>query len=127
MKYTEIVSLGIYRFVHTDEKLWNGKLDLRIQKYDSDTKRYKDMYLLDNQEQLNQTYYDQIEKLHARIGDLRDENNRQHDEVKAVINQKLSGYGERITALEKWRWIVVGAILLAAFLFSTTNVVDWIQ
>ena len=52
MKYTEIVSQGIYRFVHTDEKLWNGKLDLRIQKYDSDTKRYKDMYLLDNQEQL---------------------------------------------------------------------------
>ena len=81
----------------------------------------------DNQEQLNQTYYDQIEKLHARIGDLRDENNRQHDEVKSAINSKLSNYSERITALEKWRWIVVGAILLAAFLFSTTNVVDWLQ
>ena len=81
----------------------------------------------ENQEQLNQTYYDQIEKLHARIGDLRDENNIQHDEVKSAINSKLSNYSERITALEKWRWIVVGAILLAAFLFSTTNVVDWLQ
>ena len=52
MKYTTILTQGQYRFVHTDEKLWNGKLDLRIQKYDPDTKRYKDMYLLDNQEQL---------------------------------------------------------------------------
>ena len=48
----KILSQGIYRFVHTDEKLWNGKLDLRIQKYDTYTKRYKDMYLLDNQQQL---------------------------------------------------------------------------
>ena len=52
MKYITILSQGIYRFVHTDEKLWNGKLDLRIQKYDTYTKRYKDMYLLDNQQQL---------------------------------------------------------------------------
>ena len=52
MKYTTILSQGIYRFVHTDEKLWNGKLDLRIQKYDTYTQRYKDMYLLDNQQQL---------------------------------------------------------------------------
>ncbi len=52
MKYTTILTQGQYRFVHTDEKLMNGKLDLRIQKYDPDTKRYKDMYLLDNQEQL---------------------------------------------------------------------------
>ena len=52
MKYITILSQGIYRFVHTDEKLWNGKLDLRIQKYDTYTQRYKDMYLLDNQQQL---------------------------------------------------------------------------
>ena len=52
MKYTTILSQGIYRFVHTDEKLWNGKLDLRIQKYDTYTQRYKDMYLCDNGMQL---------------------------------------------------------------------------
>tara|TARA_R100000008_G_scaffold71779_1_gene49725 strand:- start:865 stop:1110 length:246 start_codon:yes stop_codon:yes gene_type:complete len=52
MKYTTILTQGQYRFVHTDEKLMNGNLDLRIQKYDIDTQRYKDMYLLDNQEQL---------------------------------------------------------------------------
>ena len=52
MKYTEIVSQGMYRFVYTDEKLPNGKLDFRIQKYDDYTSRYKDMYLLDNQQQL---------------------------------------------------------------------------
>ena len=81
----------------------------------------------DNQEQLNNTYYDQLEKLHAHIGDLRDDCDRQCDEVKGVLNQKLSHYGERISNLEKWRWIVVGAVLLATFLFSSTNVVDWIQ
>ena len=42
----------MYRFVYTDEKLPNGKLDFRIQKYDDYTRRYKDMYLLDNQQQL---------------------------------------------------------------------------
>jgi len=52
MKYTSIVTQGQYRFVHTDEKLPNGKLDLRIQKYDGYTNRYKDMYLLDNAEQM---------------------------------------------------------------------------
>ena len=52
MKYTSILFQGPYMFVLNDQKLWNGKLDLRIQKYDSDTKRYKDIYLLDNQQQL---------------------------------------------------------------------------
>tara|TARA_B100001250_G_C19725234_1_gene755760 strand:+ start:405 stop:560 length:156 start_codon:yes stop_codon:yes gene_type:complete len=28
-------------------------MDFRIQKYDEDTKRYKDMYLLDNQMQMD--------------------------------------------------------------------------
>jgi len=77
----------------------------------------------DNQESLNNTYYDQIEKLHARIGELRDDCDRQCQEVKGVITQKMSGHSERITSLEKWRWIVVGAIILGAFLLST-NLVD---
>ena len=53
VKYTEIVSQGMYRFVHTDKKLENGKLDFRIQKwYDYPKQGYRDMYLLDNQQQL---------------------------------------------------------------------------
>ena len=53
MKYTEIVSQGIYRFVYTDKKLENGKLDFRIQKWHDYPKQgYKDMYLLYNQQQL---------------------------------------------------------------------------
>ena len=53
MKYTTILTQGVYRFVHTDEKLWNGKLDLRIQKWhDYPTQGYRDMYKLDNQTQL---------------------------------------------------------------------------
>ena len=81
----------------------------------------------ENQENLNNTYYDQIEKLHARIGELRDDCDRQCQEVKAIITQKMSGHGERISSLEKWRWIVVGAIILGAFLLSTTNVVDLLK
>ena len=36
-----------------NEPLENGKLDFRIQKQDYYTKRYRDMYLLDNQMQLD--------------------------------------------------------------------------
>ena len=53
MKYTTIIDQGPYRFVHTDKPLSNGKLDFRIQKQDHYTQRYKDMYLLDNQMQLD--------------------------------------------------------------------------
>ena len=53
MKYTTILDQGPYRFVHTDNPLGNGKLDFRIQKQDYYTKRYKDMYLLDNQMQMD--------------------------------------------------------------------------
>jgi len=53
MKYTTILNQGSYRFVHTDKPLSNGKLDFRIQKQDYYTQRYNDMYLLDNQIQLD--------------------------------------------------------------------------
>ena len=53
MKYTTIIDQGPYRFVHTDKPLSNGRLDFRIQKQDHYTQRYKDMYLLDNQMQLD--------------------------------------------------------------------------
>ena len=41
-----------YRYVESGT-LENGKPDFRIQKQDSYTKRYKDMYLLDNSIQLD--------------------------------------------------------------------------
>ncbi len=44
---------GPYRFVHTDKRLENGKLDYRIQKYNTWTQRYNDMYLLDSSLQLD--------------------------------------------------------------------------
>ena len=118
--------------VENGDKALLARLDIAIDKLTEVSADIKAVLAVheakfDNQDQLNQTYYDQIEKLHARIGDLRDESNKQCEEVKAVLNQKLFGYGERITGLEKWRWIVVGAILLGAFLFSTTNVVDLIK
>ena len=40
-----------YKFVECGT-LPNGKPDYRIQKFNMDTKRYKDMYLLDNSMQL---------------------------------------------------------------------------
>ena len=53
MKYTKIFDQYPYRFVHTDKLLENGKKDFRIQKQDYYTQRYKDMYLLDSQMQMD--------------------------------------------------------------------------
>ena len=53
MKYTKIFDQYPYRFVHTDKLLENGKKDFRIQKQDYYTQRYKDMYLLDSQIQMD--------------------------------------------------------------------------
>lgn len=73
----------------------------------------------DNQEQLNQTYYDQIEKLHIRIGELRDENNKQHDTM-------FKNLDKRLQSIERWRWIVIGMAMFAGFILST-NLVDLMQ
>ena len=53
MKYTKIFDQYPYRFVHTDKLLENGKQDFRIQKKDYYTQRYRDMYLLDSQMQMD--------------------------------------------------------------------------
>ena len=53
MTYTTIMDQGPYRFVHTDKLLENGKKDFRIQKQDYYTRRYRDMYLLDSQMQMD--------------------------------------------------------------------------
>jgi len=118
--------------VENGDKVLIRRLDIAIDKLTEVSADIKAVIAVheskfENQEQLNQTYYDQIEKLHARIGDLRDESNRQCEEVKAVLTQKLKGYDDRIIGLEKWRWVVVGAVILAGFLFSTTNIVDFLK
>ena len=47
-----IMEMYPYRYVEVGE-LENGRPDFRIQKEDHYTKRYRDMYLLDNQMQLD--------------------------------------------------------------------------
>ena len=42
-----------YRYVEMEELLPNGQGDYRIQKYNEYTRRYNDMYLLDNSTQLD--------------------------------------------------------------------------
>ena len=118
--------------VENGDKALLARLDIAIDKLTEVSADIKAVLAVhetkfENQDQLNQTYYDQIEKLHARIGDLRDDCDRQCEEVKAALKVNLAGHGERISSLEKWRWIVVGAIILGGFLFSTTNVVDLIK
>ena len=51
-KPTVLLERFPYRYVQVGILETNGKPDFRIQKADSYTKRYRDMYLLDNQMQL---------------------------------------------------------------------------
>ncbi len=59
---------------------------------------------LDQQDEVNRQYYDQIDKLHARIADSRDE-----------IMKKIEG-------LEKWRWILLGGSLVIGIIGDNTDV-----
>jgi hypothetical protein len=52
MKTNVLLEQFPYRYVQVGTIELNGKPDYRIQKVDSFTGRYKDMYLLDNQMQL---------------------------------------------------------------------------
>ena len=52
-KPTVILDQGPYRFVQCGTLEINGMPDFRIQKYHEWKKRYYDMYLLDNQMQLD--------------------------------------------------------------------------
>ena len=53
MKPTVILERSPYRYVQCGTLEINGMPDYRIQKFDEWTKRYKDMYLLDNSIQLD--------------------------------------------------------------------------
>ena len=53
MKPEVLLERSPYRYVQCGTIELNGMPDYRIQKFDEWTKRYKDMYLLDNQLQLD--------------------------------------------------------------------------
>lgn len=59
---------------------------------------------LDQQEEVNRQYYDQIDKLHVRIGDLRDE-----------LMKKIEG-------LEKWRWILLGGAMVVGIIMGNSDI-----
>lgn len=63
----------------------------------------------ENQDGVNTAYYDQIEKLHQRVGDLRDE------------------MMKKMTAIERWRWIMLGAAGVVGFLLANTSIVDLLR
>ena len=59
---------------------------------------------LDNQEELNRQYYDQIDKLHVRIGELRDE-----------VMKKME-------SIEKWRWVLLGGAMTLGLVVGNSEV-----
>ena len=91
-----------------NEELLYKKLDIAIERLTDVSNEIKQILVvhetkLDNQEALNAQYYDQIEKLHSRIGDLRDE------------------LLKKIDAIEKWRWILMGGAIVLGIIFSNFN------
>jgi hypothetical protein len=64
---------------------------------------------LENQEELNRQYYDQIDKLHLRIGALRDE-----------LMKKMD-------ALEKWRYILMGGAIVLGMVIGNAEVLKIFQ
>ena len=112
-----------------EDKALLARLDLAIDKLTDVSADIKAVLAVheakfENQEQLNNTYYDQIEKLHARIGELRDENQEEHRRMMAAFEPKIQEIQDKLSSIEKWRWLVVGAAMFAGFLFSATNIVD---
>ena len=118
--------------VENGDKLLIRRLDVAIEKLtevSSDIKAVLAVHeaKFENQESINATYYDQIEKLHHRIGDLRDETIGSRKELKTYWDKRFKDIDTKLTAIERWRWLVVGAALFAGFMFSTTNVVDFLK
>ena len=76
-----------------------SRLDVAIEKLTDVSNEIKQVLVihetkLEQQESINKQLYDQIEKLHVRIGDLRD------DVMK------------RLDSLERWRWILLGGAIV---------------
>lgn len=85
------------------------RLDIAIQKLTDVSNEIKQVLVvhetkLDQQEELNRQYYEQIDKLHERIGDLRDE------------------LMKKIDAIEKWRWILMGGALVLGMMAGNMEI-----
>ncbi len=64
---------------------------------------------LDQQDDYNTQMYDQIEKLHKRIGDLRD------DMMK------------KVDSIERWRWIIIGGALTLGAVLGNSKLMNLIS
>jgi len=85
------------------------RLDVAIEKLSDVSSEIKQVLVvhetkLENQEELNRQYYDQIDKLHLRIGALRDE-----------LMKKMD-------ALEKWRYILMGGAIVLGVVIGNAEV-----
>lgn len=92
-----------------DETKLYERLDVAIERLTDVSNEIKQILVvhetkLDNQEELNRQYYDQIDKLHLRIGDLRDE------------------LMKKIDSIEKWRWILLGGAMVVGILLGNAEV-----
>jgi len=87
------------------------KLDEAIQRLTDVSHEIKQVLVvhetkLERQEDYNNQMYDQIQKLHKRIGDLRDE------------------LMKKVDSIEKWRWILVGGALTLGALLGNSKLVE---
>jgi hypothetical protein len=67
----------------------------------------------------------QVELLHKRISDMKDENHieRQKNQAELLaaikaIGENVSGLEERITSLEQWKWWLLGAAAAIGLIMS---------
>jgi hypothetical protein len=86
------------------------RLDVAIEKLTDVSNEVKQVLVihetkLTQQEEKNKQQYDQVEKLHKRIGDLRDE----------VM--------ERLNSLERWRWVLLGGAIVLGMGVGSADIV----
>jgi 2-phosphoglycerate kinase len=91
-----------------DNKLYD-RLDLAIERLTDISHEIKQVLVvhetkLDNQEELNRQYYEQIDKLHIRVGNLRDELMR------------------KMESIEKWRWVLLGGAMALGLVVGNSEV-----
>lgn len=67
----------------------------------------------------------QVELLHKRISDMKDENHTERQKNQAellaaikAIGDNVNGLDDRITALEQWKWYLLGAAAVLGFIMS---------
>jgi len=92
-----------------DENKLYDRLDKAIDRLTSVSHEIKQILVvhetkLENQEELNRQYYDQIDKLHIRVGQLRDE----------LI--------KKMESIEKWRWVLLGGAMALGLVVGNSEV-----